>query len=162
MKYLFILLLSFFLFGCISVSHDLGSGYVLGYGTDNFQRIIFFQKNEGGCEISFYTDSIKTLRYFKNEEGIITAYVSRVAVDGKYLIIDQKPLDSICECKQECINLKYPPSDNRRSAALCETGIRSARFHNYYIIDKERNSIYGPILSENLIKKLKSLVLRQI
>ena len=152
MKYLLIGLL-FLLSGCIKFSHDLGDGYILGFGINSIDRIIYIKNAEGGKGITYFEDSNKIERYFKNEEGIITSYVSQVAFDDNYIIVDQKPIDSICECNFECLQFKYGDFDDLPTAIMCEDAIKNAILHYYFIIDRKKGIIFGPMAKESLDKE---------
>lgn len=156
MKYSVVCLL-FLLSGCISVSHDLGEGYILGYGINSLDRIIYIKNADGGSKMTYYEDLNKVEHYFKNEEGIITSYVNRVAFNDDFIIIDQIPMDSLCECNQECLQSKYKNFDNLPTYQMCEDAIKNATLHNYFIIDKMGKIIFGPMTKKSLDKERRKL-----
>lgn len=156
MKNLLTLLL-FFLSGCISTSHDLGSGYILGYETDNLDRIIYLNKTYGGALVTYFEDSTKKNRFFKNEEGIVTSYVSQVAVTDKYILVDQKPIGSICDCNFDYFHKKYGDSDQIGFIQRCNDGIKNSFVHLFYIIDKEKNIVSQPMSKKELDEKCQEL-----
>lgn len=139
------------------MSQDLGSGNTLDYGTDNHDRIIYLNKPDGGAFITYFEDSVKSERFFKNEEGIITSYVSQVAVTDKYILVDQKPIDSICDCNFEYFHKKYGDLDKIGFVQRCDSGIKNASVHFFYIINKEKNIVSKPMSKEKFEQKIEKL-----
>jgi hypothetical protein len=156
MKYLMLLTLIVFS-GCIPGPEDLGVGYVLGYNNNTLDRVIQIYSPKGGLTLAYFKDSIKIVRYFKNEDWIVDSYVSKAVYDNEFILIDQKPIDSICECNQECLVKKYPDYNNLPTAQMCDDAIKNAAIHLFYIIDKKTNTLYGPMAKNIFYGYLKKL-----
>ena len=144
MKYLILIILISFE-GCIPGPKDLGAGYILSYNTNALDRVILIDNPQGGVTLTYFEDSNKIVKYFKNETPIVDSYVSNSVFNEKFILIDQKPMDSICECTQNCLEKKYPNHNNLPTYRMCEDAIKNAKLHLYYIIDKKSNILYGPM-----------------
>lgn len=155
MKYLILFILIFYS-GCIPGSEDLGGGYVLGYN-NTLDRVIQINSSKGGITLTYYEDSNKIVKYFSNEDWIVDSYVSKAVYNDEFILIDQKPIDSICECNQKCLEIKYKNQKNLSSYQLCEDAIKNATVHLFYIIDKNRNILYGPMSKNSFNTYLKNL-----
>lgn len=156
MKY-FILLSLIFYSGCIPGPQDLGNGYVLGYNTNSLDRVIQINSPSGGIKITYYKskDTIET--YFKNEDWIVDSYVTDAVYDEKFILIDQKPIDSICECNQKCLEKKYKNWNDLPTYKMCKDAIENSNTHLFYVIDKIKNILYGPMSKDDLNNKIGQL-----
>ena len=127
MKYT-ILITLIFISSCIPTSKDLGGGYVLGYNNNTSDRVILIDNDLGGINLTYYEDSSKVKKYFRNEDWIIDSYVNNAVSDNKFVLIDQTPIDSICECNEKCLEEKYHNYNKLPTAKMCEEAIKNTRF----------------------------------
>lgn len=161
MKYYILFILIFFA-ACIPGPKDLGGGYVLAYNNNILDRIILINSPGGGITLTYYEGTKKIERYFKNEDWIVDSYVANATFDDKFILIDQKPIDSICECNQKCLELKYPNYNNMTTYKMCEDAIKKAKIHLFYIIDKPHNILYGPMSKNELNNEIIQLQINEI
>lgn len=155
MKYLTILFL-FILSSCRQEIYDLG-GYSINYDS-RLDKNIILDNPKGGAIICYWNqDSIFTKNYFKNTAIVIDAYVAEAKADTFFIIVDQKPLDRICECNDSCLQNKYKNWNDLPTYKMCEEGIEKSTIHSFYIIDKKRSILFGPMSLKQFNYKRKEL-----
>ncbi len=124
---------------------DYGRGYTLGenylYQYDivinrvdtNFYNNLGYLKP--GIKIRFHypNGSTKDLLLEKGT-AIISSFINRVGFDSSFILVEQKPLDSIWGN-----NLEKPGNLNKAKEKLLKSKI-----YNYWIIDKRTDEVYGP------------------
>ena len=141
---------------CQEQTYDLG-GYSLNYDS-RLDKNVILDNPAGGAEISYWNkDSIFTKDYFKNTAIIIDGYIVEAKADNSFIIVDQKPLDSICECNDSCLQSKYKNWNDLSTYKMCEEGIRKSTIHFFYILDKKKNILYGPMSIKQFYYKKKEL-----
>ena len=157
---IFVGLLIFLFWGCQPAWRQLG-GFGLDYDRSGNHFIILDKHDiidslgRKGCIMKFYNlnskiDSV----YIGTEETVIDKLVNEVQFDDNFILVDQKPMDSICECVYECGMKKYKDWNTRPTLKICQAAIKKSTFHQYWIIDKIKNSVFGPFtFNDYLIMK---------
>lgn len=93
-----------------------------------------------GLNVNFKT--LNKRIYLPRYSRVIEQHITDFIYNENYLLIDQQPIDSLLK--------KY----TIRSFKDVKIALDSDTFHQYYIIIKARNKIYGPLnLQEYIIKK---------
>ena len=119
---------------------DIGSGYMI-------------QSDARGLTI--ITDSLGI--------WLIPGQILNFNFNDKFILVDQKPYDSICECNSNCygkisLNQKW-------SLQRCKEAFKKSNYHQYWIIDKTQplrcdstklihSNIFGPLSREEFNKIL--------
>jgi hypothetical protein len=110
------------------------------------------------------------IKYFRNTQKvdsvflgkgsiIIDSYIDKkdVVFDKKFIILKQKPLNKICECKELCLERNYSSKGDFPTYKMCAEAIKESVFYQYWIIDKIKNNIYGPLTKEEFLVKKREL-----
>jgi hypothetical protein len=157
MKYLYTLLSVFFIISCSTDWRNYG-----GYMMESSSKLDYFivldkadtiiENGWKGVYINYHKDdTLKT--YFLGKGGkIIDSYVDDVCFNEKFIIVSQKPLDSICECNSKCGSNKYENWDKLATYKLCKKALKKSTFHNYWIINKNKNELFGPFTPDKYIE----------
>jgi hypothetical protein len=87
---------------------------------------------------------------------VIEAYINDINYNSVFIIVDQKPLDSIWG---PMVNVDSTPKrkkqfDNARQAIDC---LENSKIHNFWIIDKKMKEVYGPMQKHEYEKKREEL-----
>ncbi|MBB5283640.1 hypothetical protein HNQ92_001766 [Rhabdobacter roseus] len=90
---------------------------------------------------------------------VIQSFVdkNKIEYDSNYIIVGQKPISEICECVDSCLSKKYGSRHNLPTYSLCEEAIKKTTTSQYWIIEKESNTIFGPLTASSLKKKREEL-----
>lgn len=88
---------------------------------------------------------------------IIDSYVNDVSNDDLFILVDQKPLDSICEFNDSCGRKKYKDWDDLPHYPIALKALKQSIIHDYWIIEKKNDNIYGPLSKESYFKKKQDL-----
>jgi hypothetical protein len=161
-----------FIFISFACEPDWGKygGYALEYASA-LEYYIILDKGEEITANDTNSESLKKglfIKYHKQNNLVDTILIGRGAIviqsfvndvkfDNKFILVDQKPIDSICECKPECIKRLYGTKANLSSYKLCEESLRKSRFHQYWIIKKDVDEVYGPFQKERFLQVQRSL-----
>ena len=88
---------------------------------------------------------------------VIGSYVDadKTNFDSTFILVAQKPLDSICECNLSCF--KEMPSYDKRSYPRCKDALERSTFYQYWIINKVQDAIYGPFTKAEYLQKREEL-----
>lgn len=136
--FILVILLSLLLSGCDKFP-KIGDGYKVQYDGNSYVVI---------------SDTLDRI--------IIPSHVQDVIADSIFILVNQKPVDSICECNHECF--KQMDSYDNKSYERCKQAFEKSTFHQYWIINKSEQSlfdsesktysnIYGPFSKEEYLKK---------
>jgi hypothetical protein len=156
--FLFGFIILYFLISCNKENYHYGN-YVFSLDESTSANIIEVEQTEDTMVIKFHRQNIIDT-VIKNPEYyclIVPGYVEQANHDNNFVIVKQKPLDSICECVRECLDLKYPPSKDRSSYKLCEEAFKRYNKYLYWIIVLESDDVYGPLEKEQYLQKCKEL-----
>jgi hypothetical protein len=167
--YLYVFLLLFISTSCILESSDLG-GYHKREDTELGQNIILSHSDTSLYHI--FKDSSKSLqkgsfvKYHQKhqidtlfiEKGsiVIESHINKVNYNKQFIIIDQKPLDSIfgeITNKEFSPHRKNKPDDYREAL----NKLNKSKIHKYWIINKRTDDIYGPYSKKVYLQKRKEL-----
>lgn len=111
-----------------------------------------------GAFIKYHKNDIQIDTIFVSKGGkVIGSYVSDVKYDNSFILVKQKPLDSICECNQECVSKKYKTWNKLPTYKLCKRALKKSTFFQYWIINKMKDVVYGPLKKEEYSLKRKEL-----
>lgn len=116
-------------------------------GTRSIQRGVFLK----------YISSNKIDTLFVLEGSIvIEAHINEIDYDSVFIIVDQKPLDSIWG---SMVNVDFVPKREKQFANAKE-GINcfnNSNIHNFWIINKDLKDVYGPMQKHEYKKKREEL-----
>ncbi len=163
-------------FGIISCGEDkwknYGGGYELGYFDINVDTQCWIQLNIG--EVIYGGDTkeeqIRKGKWIKFVDrnnsidscivgkggAVIDSYVDDAIFDNKFILVDQKDLDSIFGPYKIHIDQNNDTSSIRKIPESME-GIEISNFHQYWIINKNIDYVYGPFRKEEYLQKKKEL-----
>ena len=151
---------------------DYGGGYELSYWDINNKTECWIALNKG--EIISGSDSEKEeirkgkwIKFVNNKnivdsiivgkEGIvIDSYIDDVSFDNKFILVDQKDLDSIFGTYKMYIEKNNDTFMRRKIRERIEL-IKKSNFHQYWIIIKKIDYVYGPFRKEEYLQKKKEL-----
>lgn len=163
-KYVFFWGLALMLFSCDSNWGEYG-GYKMDYDS-KLEYYIVLDKADTTCvnslgyshkgsQITFYRDSCTTDTICLAKGAIvIETFVNEVVFDSSFVLVDQKPLDKICECNVDCLREKYNrEAYTATSFDFCKEGLEKSSIHDYWIIKKKTDEIYGPLSRVDYLKK---------
>jgi hypothetical protein len=93
------------------------------------------------------------------ESIIIEAFVDadRISYNSTFILLAQKPLDRICECIHSCLENTYQDRNDLPTYKLCKEALKKSTFYQYWIIDKTKDSVYGPYTKEEFLQKHEEL-----
>jgi len=167
--YLYIFLLVFIINSCILESSDLG-GYQKTEDTELGQNIILSHSDTSLYHI--FKDSSKSLqkgsfiKYHKKHQIdtlfivkgsiVIESHINRVSYNNLFIIVDQKPLDSIfgkITNKEFTPHRKNKPKEHKEALSK----LNKSKIHKYWIINKRTDDIYGPYPKNVYLKKRREL-----
>lgn len=109
---------------------------------------IIFQKSQGLADT------------FCIEKGmpVIQSNIVQAECNKTYILVDQKSLDKICECNPDCLKGKYGNAGlEDTSYKLCDDALNNSKIHDYWIIIKPKNMVYGPFSKDEYIQKKNEL-----
>ena len=131
MKKLFFLLISILFCKCAGIPsyHDLGKNYYYVFET-TLERDI---------------EKVGSI--------IIDDVVVNYAFDSTFILVDQKPIDKICLCNDTCLMKIYKNWRNMPTLQMCLDAFEKSTFHQYWIINKKNDSVWGPFTKEKFIQK---------
>ncbi len=168
----FIIILLYLIYFIISllrknITYSFGKGYELvedpelQYEIVNIRVDTFFYDSDsilrkGILVIMHYPDSVDT-GFLVQGGSLISSYINQVVADNHFILVDQKPLDSIFG--------KYHTDQYGVYAREKEPGytdafvkmLKESNRHCYWIIDKRTDEIYGPLKMEEFQLKCKEL-----
>ena len=67
--------------------------------------------------------------------------IDNIEFDDTYVIIKQKPIDSICECNDSCLNIKYKSNKDLPTYAMCKEAMKHYTQYKYWILEKSKDII---------------------
>jgi len=157
------------LFSCKSDWGNYGE-YRLDYDSELEYYIVMNQTDEictnplgyshKGAIVIFYGPEESVDTFCIDKGGIvIESFVADVAFDSLFILVDQKPLEKICECNIECLEEVYNREPHTSTSFdFCKKGLEKSKIHDYWIIVKQPNKIYGPLSKHAYVKKKEELM----
>jgi len=151
-----LLIISMFLISSCGYG-DFGK-YDIDLDESNSANIISINDTIKSIYVKYHhkTGVIDTVKEVGNSV-IINGYIEQGNYDGVFLLVKQKPIDSICECISDCLDDKYPPSNNRSSYKLCEDAFKKYDKYLYWIILVKTDDVYGPFEKDEYLEMCKKL-----
>lgn len=163
-KLIFILILLGSLYSCKMGIKDYG-GYILSenpeYGEDltlSYADTSVYHQWENGSRSKQNGVFLKYISSKKIDtlfiwvgSTVIGAYINDINYDSTFLIVDQKPLDSIWGTM---INIDSTPKrekqfNNAREALSC---FENSNIHNFWVINKKLKEVFGPFKKYEYLK----------
>jgi len=117
----------------------------------------FYKK---GTFIKYYRNDSVIDTVFISDKGMIVAPfidINKTLFDNTFILIVQKPLDSICECNDTCLINTYQNSRNLPKYKMCYEALENSSFYQYWIINKLSNTVYGPYRKDEFLNKRREL-----
>lgn len=84
---------------------------------------------------------------FVDNSYLIKGHITSYKYNNSYILVEQNPIDSICECNIECFGKME--SYDKKSYKRCKEAFERTTFRQYWIIEK----IQGDSLSNNIYAK---------
>jgi hypothetical protein len=87
---------------------------------------------------------------------VIEAFINEINYDSVFIIVDQKPLDSIWG---PMVNVDFAPKREKQfnNARDAENYFKNSNIHNYWIINTDLKEVYGPMQKHEYEKKREEL-----
>ena len=137
MKFIYVLIIFLFI-GCEKLPY-VGKGYKLQLDSNDYVIL---------------TDLKNTF--------MVSGHILNATSDSTFILLYQKPVDSICECNYECF--KHMPSYDKKSHSRCKKAFKESVLRKYWIVDKSkksvfdtktrtRSNVYGPYDMNDYLKK---------
>lgn len=168
-NYLYTLLVLVFIVSSCETKWDNYGGYKMDYDS-KLQHYIILDKSDTvctnplgytheGCRIIFHNPQGDIDTFCIDKGGtVIETYVDEVKYDDKFILVNQKLLGKICECNPDCLKEKYgKESHTATSFEFCKDALKKSKVHDYWIIVKATNDIYGPLSANQYAQKRKAL-----
>ena len=153
-------------------SYDYGAGYTVGEDPEYASDIVIDR-----ADTSFYFDYGDGKKYLRHGvlvkyhrpggkvdsfliwkgTPVICSYINQVSFDSTFILVDQKPLDSIWGKYFIDNNGVYRRSNEPERYDLAEEKLEKSKIHCYYIIDKRTDDIYGPYNWVQFLEEQKKL-----
>lgn len=166
------------IFVIVFISCNLDSSYTKGYfqaGSNEFGDAIFLERED----TIFFAGFEKSKKYFHNgtfiqfhykgksdtvfiwgESIVINSHINKSVSDSIFILVDQKPLDSIFG------KMVYEPYPHRPFMPNTPTEsfktLKTSEKHCYWIINKISDDIYGPMNKREFEQKCKELYVSKI
>lgn len=88
--------------------------------------------------------------------SVITTYIVDINYDSNFIIMDQKPLDSIWGL---VVNIDYRPDREKQfeNAREAIEYLENSKIHNFWIINKKLKEVYGPMQKREYAERRKEL-----
>jgi hypothetical protein len=164
-----------FLIVCFSyckMGIDNAGGYILSESTEYGNELnlsyadtsVFYQWKDGTRSLQkgvffkyIFKNKIDTLFIWEGST-VIEAHINDFKYNSSFIIVDQKPLDSIWG---PMINVNNTPKrekqfDNANKAIL---SFENSNVHTFWIINKVSKEVYGPMQKYEYLKKRKELMI---
>jgi len=124
-----------------------------------------FPDRTGFYQIDYDSNSYWTL-FSENYTFLINGHITNYSYDDRFILIEQNPIDSICECNPECF--KTMESYDKQSYARCKEAFENSKLRKYWIVqkivdtlnvyshkdhfEKMENLLFGPYSKEDFLK----------
>lgn len=96
--------------------------------------------------------------FFGQGAILIDSYINEVRNNKDFLLVMQTSMDKICECNPECLEEKYGiESYSAASFRACRKALNESGLHDFWIIIKQTNEIFGPYSFEKYVLMRDSL-----
>lgn len=168
MKYLLVIIAAWVLSSCETNWGKYG-GYKIQYESA-LEYYILLDKIDTVLENYRYYNKGAFIKYYRNDLAIDTLFIGyegrvigsyvdadKTTFDSTFILVAQKPLDSICECNHSCLINTYPNSNDLPTYRLCKEALEKSTFYQYWIINKTKNAVYGPYKKEEYLQKQEEL-----
>lgn len=145
-------------YGGYKVDYDNALDYyiMLDKGNHLNMRDNNLDKQKNGTIVTFHSGSGKKESFLVGKgTRIIDSYVipENISYNETFVLVDQKPLIDICECNDQCFRNKYKNWEQMPTYKLCEEGLKKSKIHMYWIIDKKKDHVFGPLTKEQFLNK---------
>lgn len=100
------------------------------------------------------SDTIRT-RFIIEETPVICHHIESLKKYDKYIIVDQKPLDSIINLRGDT----YDENGHLLTSKEQREKVASSNIHHYWLIDSETWNIWGPLSKDSILMVAESLLL---
>lgn len=137
---------------------ELGSSLTLS----KFDTVVFTTDGEGirskqkGVFIKYHKRNQTDTIFIWYGTDVIVSHVNEIKGDKMFLLIDQKPLDSIFGKYVRYGDYNIRPNKPERYDEVVEK-LKNSNIHQYWIIDKGSNDVYGGYSELEYLRMRKSL-----
>lgn len=172
-KSIFVLFLLASLYSCKKLVNDYG-GYSLDENPEYGENLIITysdtsayhnwddgsQSLQKGVFLKYRSSNKIDTLFIWEGSIVIEAHINDIDYDSVFIIVDQKPLDSIWG---SVINVNYAPRRQKQfdNAWEAEHYFKTSNIHNFWIINKKLKEVYGPMQKHEYEKKRKELKIPQ-
>lgn len=98
----------------------------------------------------FYTfdyDGNSYMSLLVNNNFLIEGHITNYKYNRDYILIEQNPVDSICECNIDCF--RKMESYDKKSYKRCKEAFEKTLYRQYWVVKK----VYGDTLSDEIYKQ---------
>lgn len=175
MKKIFISLLIFLFFVSCNPQNDLNKGYFIEQDTEIGDKLIIVREDtvfyrdigknkvlQKGVIVQYHTTNgaIDTVKLWGGSK-VISSHVNKICFDSVFVLVEQNPLDSIFGKVKKQDNRLIRPDEPDLNIDATEM-IRNSTFKQYWIINKIKDDIYGPLTKREFKQKCKELYVSKI
>ncbi len=109
-----------------------------------------------GIKVTYIRNNDSSVNFIGKDMSLIDEYIDDAVDNKEFILVDQKPLDSIFgKIEEQYINDKIDHV-GRKIFPMKEL-INESNIHQYWIIRKKLDYVYGPFRKEEYILKKKEL-----
>ena len=138
--------------------HDRTSRYLI-LDKGNIRTAVDTEKEmlKKGILVKYYSNSSKVDTFLLcKEDIIIDSYIEDFNFDNTFILVDQKPIDSIFGVTKEYFDKNHVPYLMRIKEPT-KKALNESNFHQYWIINKLKDNIYGPFNKKEYYLKKREL-----
>jgi Protein of unknown function (DUF3997) len=116
-------------------------------GTSSLQKGVF---------LKYISKNKIDTAFICEESTVIEACINDIDCDSDFIIVDQKPLDSIWG---PIVNIDSTPRRKKHydNADEAINYLKKRKIHDFWIIDKKKKDVYGPMQKHEFEKKREEL-----
>lgn len=133
----------------------IGKSAMLIHGDTIVPKQNYPLKKTKGRFFNYHYDEMVDTIFIAEEISVVGSHIVDYKRVEKYLVIDQKPLDSVFgryvrwEENLGYVGREKFPSDKKKQMEMLE----NSNIHVYYIIDQKTSDVFGPLSYDDYLKK---------
>lgn len=168
-KLIIVLFLLTCLYSCNMRTKDYG-GYILSENPEYGENLIITYSDtsayhhwdngtrslQKGVFLKYISKNKIDTLFIWEKSTVIEAYINDINYDSVFIIVDQKPLDSIWG---PMVNVNSTPKREKQfnNANEAIDYLENSNIHSFWIIDKKKKEVYGPMQKHEYEEKREEL-----